>query len=225
MAANEIKAKNLYSLNMKKGCLYETIITTQNLKGEYNAAPMGVVCKNQAEVVLYLYEGTKTLNNIQNTSTFAVNITQDPLIFTETILGDVSPDLFEDYKSFPVLKNVDGFFLVKNIAKKDVVRKDHLGESHLFIITAQVQEIVKNREYVIPLNRGIYAVIESLVHYTRIDMVDDEKQFIYWRRIKEMNRVAQKVGSSDDKKSMQRIIGAIKEKVGDLDEKFKERIN
>ncbi len=225
MAANEIKAKNLYSLNMKNGCLYETIITTQNLKGEYNAAPMGVVCKNQDEVVLYLYEGTKTLNNIQNTSTFAVNITQDPLIFTETILGDVSPDLFEDYKSFPVLKNVDGFFLVKNIAKKDVVRKDHLGESHLFIITAQVQEIVKNREYVIPLNRGIYAVIESLVHYTRIDMVDDEKQFIYWRRIKEMNRVAQKVGSSDDKKSMQRIIGAIKEKVGDLDEKFKERIN
>jgi len=35
----------LYSLGMEKGLLYETIVTTKNLDGTPNAAPIGVFCK------------------------------------------------------------------------------------------------------------------------------------------------------------------------------------
>jgi uncharacterized protein len=49
---------DLYSLNMKKGMLYETIVTTCNQDGTPNAAPLGVICKDQDRIVLRLYGGS-----------------------------------------------------------------------------------------------------------------------------------------------------------------------
>ena len=58
--------QDLESLGMEKGFLYETIITTNNADGTPNAAPIGVICKNKQEIVLHLFEGTHTLENIKS---------------------------------------------------------------------------------------------------------------------------------------------------------------
>ena len=58
--------QDLTSVGMEKGLLYETIITTKNAKGEPNAAPIGIICKDKREIVLHLYEGTHTLENIKS---------------------------------------------------------------------------------------------------------------------------------------------------------------
>jgi hypothetical protein len=218
---------NLNSLHMNKGQMYETIITTKTANGlnsddkvnkvpKNNAAPIGVLCKNPEQVVLYLYEGTHTLKNIDDYGEFIVNITQDPLIFTKSTLGDVDEDHFADYKGIPYFKNTDAFFVARVENTKEITRKNGFGSSKMSIITANVEEVVQFKD-TMPLNRGIYAVVESLIHYTRLELADDQTRANYWQRIKEMNRVAQKVGSTQEKKALQEIIKNIKSNFKDLD--------
>ncbi len=218
---------NLNSLHMNKGQMYETIITTKTATGlnsddkvnkvpKNNAAPIGVLCKNSEQVVLYLYEGTHTLKNIDENGEFIVNITQDPLIFTNSALGDVDNDYFANYKGIPYFKNTDAFFVARVENTKEITRKNGFGSSKMSIITANVEEVVQFKD-TMPLNRGIYAVVESLIHYTRLELADDQTRANYWQRIKEMNRVAQKVGSTQEKKALQEIIKNIKSNFKDLD--------
>lgn len=219
--------KDLFSINMAKSQLYETIISTKYLNEldsleksqkspNINAAPIGVLCKNSTQIVLYLYEGTHTLQNIKQGTNFIVNITQDPLLFTKSTLGDLSEDYFEYYKELPYLKDTDAFFVCSTEEIKDITKKNELGSSKMSIVTAKVEEVVQINSPVIPINRGIYAVIESLIHYTRLDLADNKTKNSYWDRIKEMNRVARKVGSPQEKEALSEIIKEIKSNFKDL---------
>ena len=66
---------------MEKGLLYETIVTTVNADQTPNAAPIGVICKNDNEVIIYLHHGSKTVRNIKRNHSFIVNILKDPMVF------------------------------------------------------------------------------------------------------------------------------------------------
>ena len=48
------KAESLEALNMFKGQLYETIVTTQSNESIKNAAPIGVICKDSNHIVIHL---------------------------------------------------------------------------------------------------------------------------------------------------------------------------
>lgn len=240
---NYIKLNDLYSIQMAKGQLYETIITTKNINGReqwlksdnsnlkqpidfktrnknknknFNAAPIGVVCKNSKQIVLYLYEGTHTINNIHNHDYFIVNITQNPLILTKSTLDDLNNNYFEYYNEIPFLKDADAFFVCHVHKIKEITKKNELGSSKMSIVTADVEEIIQINSQAIPLNRGIYAVIESLIHYTRFELANEEAKNSYWNRINEMNRVVKKVGSPEEKEALSEIIKKIKENFKDF---------
>lgn len=238
---NYKKLNDLYSIQMAKGQLYETIITTKNIdgleknlgnlkesddlktddkdtntNGTVNAAPIGVVCKNSKQIVLYLYEGTHTVNNIHKHDYFIVNITQNPIIFTKSTLEDLSDEYFEYYHEIPFLKDADAFFVCRVNKIKEITKNNDLGSSKMSIVTADVEEVVQINSQSIPLNRGIYAVIESLIHYTRLERADNETRTSYWARINEMNRVVKKVGSPQEKEALAEIIKEIKENFKEL---------
>ena len=202
---------DLYSIGMEKGLLYETIITTKNEKGTPNAAPIGVTCKNKSEIVLHLFEGTHTLKNIKSDKSFIVNILKDPKIFVESTLGELPSNSFKKHKNDCYIKDTDIFFSckVKNI--KEVEKKDNLGKSKLSIITAAPEEIViKNN--IEPLNRAIFAIIESLVYLSRINIVDKDTSIQYVARIKEMSKIVRRTGGKDHKDAMKQILTYINEK-------------
>ncbi len=81
------KASNLESLNMFKGQLYETIVTTQSNEHIKNAAPIGVICKDSNHVVIHLDNCVHTQLNIMENGKLIVNIIKDPLILTYSTLG------------------------------------------------------------------------------------------------------------------------------------------
>ncbi|MCK9150926.1 DUF447 domain-containing protein [Methanobacterium alcaliphilum] len=211
------KKGDLKYLGMKNGELYECIITTENPDKTSNAAPIGVLCKDPEHVILYLYDGTHTLENIKRSNFFVVNLTKNSLIFTKTTLSDISEDNFKYYKEYPYIEEADAFFMVKTEKIKDITKNNSLGSANMSIITGKVKNVVKIKEFNQPLNRGIYAVIESLIHYTRMNLADKNTQISYWGRIKEMNRVVQKVGSKEDKLSMKEIITKIKSEYNNLE--------
>jgi len=202
------EVENLNALNMDKGLLYETIITTVDGGGRGNAAPIGVICKSPREIVLYLYEGSHTLSNILSTGNFTVNITHDPILFTEATIGDLEDDYFTPYTQHLILKGASSFFTATIKKVRKVKRKDRYGESRLFIITADVKRIFKGENFREPLNRSIYAIIESLINYTRIDRAENKKEIL--DRISEMKRVVDKVGGSREKLAMKKIIDSIR---------------
>ena len=49
---------DLESIGMEKGLLYETVVTTVNCDSTANAAPIGVICKDKKEIVVYLHHGS-----------------------------------------------------------------------------------------------------------------------------------------------------------------------
>jgi hypothetical protein len=199
---------DLRSIGMEKGLLYETIITSKNPDGTPNAAPIGVICKEKDEVVVYLHEGSHTVNNIKNEGRFVVNILKDPLVFVEATLGNPSPDYFQKHHSDFCIKGADAFCTVKVTHSRDVKRKDQLGVSKTTVIRARVEEIIKNSKHVEPLNRAIYGILEALVYLTRMDLVSGDMEELYRLRIREISRIVNKVGGMEHKKAMEKILEA-----------------
>ncbi|MGB9979975.1 DUF447 domain-containing protein [Methanobacterium sp.] len=204
--------QDLESLGMKRGLLYETIITTQNKNGTPNAAPIGVVCKNKNEIVLNLFEGTHTLENIKASSKFIVNILKDPLVFVGCTTEDLSYDYFKKHNNDFYIKNTDAFFIASVTSIKGIEKEDNVSKSKMSIVKASADEIIIKKNCVEPLNRAIFAIIESLVYSTRIKIVDEETSQIYAERIHEMSRIVNRVGSLDHKKAMQDILKYIEKR-------------
>lgn len=199
---------DLGSVGMRKGMLYETIITTLNQDNTPNAAPIGVICKDTDEVVIYLHEGSCTVENIKNKGMFVVNILKDPLVFVESTLGNPSSDYFIEFHDNFYIKNTDAFFTAKVRNLRDVEREDQFGISKTTIVRARVEEIVKKKDQVEPLNRAIYGIVEALVYLTRMDMVSGDKEKLYRHRIREIYRIVNKVGGIEHKKAMKKVLEA-----------------
>ncbi len=202
---------DLHFIGMEKGLLYETIISTENEAGEPNAAPIGVICKDKMKIVLYLYDGTHTLQNLKLNPRFTVNITHDPLIFVNSTIGDLSTRHFEKYHDNFYIKGADAFFTATVKSIKEVEKEDKIGKSVLNIVKADVNDVVIKEKNFQPLNRAIFAIIESLVYISRIEMVDNTTASIYSHRIKEMSRLVNRVGGVEHKEAMKLILDHLKE--------------
>ena len=199
---------NLYSIGMKKGMLYETIITTTNPDKTPNAAPIGVICKDKDEIVVYLHENSRTIRNIKNNRNFIVNILKNPEVFVESTTGDLNAEYYIEYNENYSIRDADAFFQVKVKDLKDVEREDQFGVSRTSIVRADVEEIVKNNECVEPLNRAIYGIVEALVYLTRKDMVTGDTEKLYNLRMKEIFRIVNKVGAKEHKKAIKKVLEA-----------------
>lgn len=204
--------EGLESLGMVKGLLYETIITTKNASKTANAAPIGVICKGKKEVVVHLHEGSHTLRNIKEDGRFVVNILKDPLIFMECTIGNPPSAYFDKHKNDFYIKDADAFFTANVVDLKEVVREDKLGASKISIIKAEVEDLIKKKEHVEPINRAIFAILEALIYLTRMDIADEDTSEVYSERIHEMSRIVNRVGGLDDKKAMKKILKSLEKK-------------
>lgn len=189
---------------MEKGARYEAIYTTMNKNGEMNAAPIGVKCINDYDVAARLFEGSRTLSNIKETNLFVVNITDNPKIYADALYGNLENLEFVRDDDIAYLKNVDAYFicLVKSINEVEA-QKDYVNEgAKSFIVTAENIKIVINKQGAKALNRGLFSFLESLVDYTRVDVIGDEKKEEYKKRFLENERIIERVAETDVKEAM-----------------------
>ena len=205
---------DLSKIGMEKGHQYETIITTADIDGNLNAAPIGVLCRGSDKVMCRIFKGIRTLDNIISQREFVVNITHDPLLFTWSLLDNLMEEDFNEDKS---IKNADCYFkcevtdLKEAVKQSDPIRK----KSEAIVIKADVCELVINNP-VNAYNRAFGYVVESLANYSKLDLVGDEKRKYYLDSFREAYRVVRKVGSKMDKKAMENIKKKINEKGYDV---------
>lgn len=203
---------DLYSLNMKKGMLYETIVTTCNQDGTPNAAPMGVICKDQDRIVLRLYEGSRTVRNIQREKAFYVNLTRNPILFVQATVENPPFKEFKDENQGFSLKKADASFLAEVIQERQVEREDSFKKSILIIVQAQAREIMfKNYRDIEPVNRALCGIIEALVNLSRMELASPAKNKEYLKRMKEISRLVNRVGGTEHQKAMKLVNEVIKD--------------
>ena len=197
---------DIRSVGMEKGQQYETIITTLDKEGNTNTAPIGVIAKDKDEILCRIFEGSHTLANIRIQKKFMVNITLNPILFTLATIGNIPSEYFNSNlknNKIPTLKNVDAYLICEVIDIKEAIKKsDPIRKSKAGLVSSKVVEIVLNDDSAKAANRGFYCLIESLVNFTRISFVDEEKQKYFLDRFNESKRIINKVGSKEDKEAI-----------------------
>lgn len=85
--------------------------------------------------------------------------------------------------------------MIEAVKRSDPIKSD----SKAIVIKAKVTSHVINKN-IKAINRAMGLLIETLVNFTRIDMVDEKQQEYYLGRFREAKRVINKVGSKKSKK-------------------------
>ena len=201
---------DLTKIGMYKDQQYEVIITTIDNNGKSNAAPFGLRVLDGNDVFLRIFEGGTTIKNIKEKEEFVVNVTTDPLMFTLATTNTI-PDEYltrisnktENNDELVYLTDADAYFICKVKNLKEALREDDIKSSDVNYIKSEVIEINIKNKCVKPMNRAIHALIEALVNYSRINIVDEDTREYFLERFLESERIIKRVGNEEEKGSIQ----------------------
>ena len=127
---------------------YECIYTTIDEEGNKNSAAIGLKYFGSDNIGCRIFEGSKTLENIQKTKKYVINITQDPLIFTKSTIDKLSDEYFTDDSDIAILKDAGSYIIVDvvdiNEQKPENTPIDN--DQSIFMIKGKISKIVINDE-------------------------------------------------------------------------------
>lgn len=145
--------------------IVEAIVTTVNLGGEVNCAPMGVEW-GEERIVLKPFLDTATYRNLAATGAAVVNLTDDVRVFARAAIGN------PPYATEPA-RIVRGAVLADGCSWREVsVRTVDSTPPRSRIEAAVVYRGVR-REF-IGFNRARHAVIEAAIYATRVHLLPRE---------------------------------------------------
>jgi hypothetical protein len=178
---------------------YECITTTINSKKEKNSAAFAFIYLGEDKVMCRIFEGSKSLKNIQETKQYVVNITQDPLIFTLSTIDKLPEEYYTDDEDIAILKE-SGAYLIIDVDEIEMKTPEDFpikNDTNIYFITGTIKDFIIRDESVKAFNRGFSGLIESLVNCSRYKIVDGDKRKYYKNRLEENKRIIEKV--SDEK--------------------------
>ena len=108
----------------------------------------------------------------------------------KSALSDVEPEQFEFVEGFPVLKDAQGWIVFDCKCKK--------GENISVVGLSPVKGKIITKK-IKPVNRGFNAILEALIHATRIVSLKDKK---FLEQIDYYNSIVQKCGGAREKEAM-----------------------
>lgn len=194
----------LEKVGIKKDLQYECITSTINADGEKNAGAFAFKYLGGDMVHCHIFEGSKTLKNILETNCYVVNITQDPIVFTYATLNCLGDEYYTDDADIAIIKNTPAYIIIDvvEIEKKSPENFPIKGDNNIYFITGKIREFIINNENIMAFNRGMSALIESLVNFSRYKMVDEVQKKIYMDKLLENQRVINKVSDEDTQKAI-----------------------
>ncbi len=163
--------RDLSELGFIRNSIVETIVSTFDATHHPHAAPMGLYTADMRSIVLKPFKTSATYSNLVKWRSGVANITSNPVLFYLTAfkdknpVGEVSEDWFTraDRVDAPRLKNVDAY------VEFNVADIEDAGDQVKML--CRVEKTRVNRE-VTPqaYSRAVSAVIESVIHATRIEI-------------------------------------------------------
>ena len=174
----------------------ETIVTTT--QGSLpNAAPIGII-RMDNKVLVRLFKGSQTYDNVCKGNFLVANVVNDPLIFVRSTFSDLDHSEFDvvsvGNRNIPVLKDALSWVAFECSSTKLTSEA----------LVAELDPIFArlNRCVVSAPNRGFNAVLEATVHATRYRLTGDDE---YLKLIQMYARLAVKCGDERDKLAMEML--------------------
>jgi hypothetical protein len=174
----------------------EVIATTADpLTGKGNAAPMGIICRND-RIMMRLFHGTHTEANIRASGWVVANITYDPMVYVESAFEDLAEDAFteitagsvDDVGGVPMqrLHNCEAWEAFTTTIVSDN------PETLVVELTPVASGILALQPH--PHNRAFAGIIEATVHATRYVMTRDPA---LWVMIEQSADIVRKCGGAE----------------------------
>lgn len=189
-----------------KNLQYECITTTINSNGVKNAGAFAFTYLGEDKVFCRIFEGSKTLKNIMDTKEYVVNITLNPLAFTDATLKTFDATFFSDDEKIAILKDVPAYLII-DVEEIEMKTPDDFpikGNNNIYFITGKIREF-KINEPVRAYNRGLSGLIEGLTNFSRFKIVDEEKRKYYMDRLVENHRIIHKVSDEKTQTAMDKL--------------------
>lgn len=120
----------------------------------------------------------------------AANIVDDPVLFVESALSDIEPEMFEFTENFPVIRHGLGWIVFDCKCRKG----ENISVVELIPVRGKINHMV-----IKPVNRGFNAVIEAAIHATRYVSMKEPK---YLMKIDHCNTIVRKCGGGRDMEAM-----------------------
>ncbi len=161
----------LEELGVQKGMIFEAIVSTYSPEGQPNAAPMGVTTEDLTHLVLRPYTTTQTYANLKHRRCAVVNFLTDAATFYKTAFKPpeegpmANAEWFEraEVVAAPRLRKVDALLEVSVVELRDEEPRAH--------VTCRINRWERGAPRFQPYCRGTFAVIEAIIHATRIQML------------------------------------------------------
>ena len=153
---------SLEELGFLKGCIYETIVSTYDSDGKPHAAPMGALTTDGEKIVLRPFKTTRTYQNIIRNHAAVMNITSDPILFYRSVFGGDLKFKESHMVNSPALEEADGWAELVLESGRDLSR----DRSELTLNVVRVELVSKRSAKA--YSRAVHAIIESVIHATRI---------------------------------------------------------
>ncbi len=192
------------------GGISETILTTVNPDGSFNAAPMGVHRISHEVLELRPFKSSSTYKNLLNNPNACINVTDDPGLFFvtafkgKTVEGLLEPAIDKDMR----LISASAYIFV------DASRSSDISEIRA-CFTCRVKDIKAPAMMPRSFSRGRAEAIEAIIHATRIEVfskegrLDDVEKLI--KRFAECKDVVERVSAPESVET--RVVGELEEMI------------
>ena len=172
-------AAKLTDLGFLKGIIAECIVSTYNMDGKPNAAPMGVIMEDEQHLIVNLFNSSTTCSNIKANRCAVVNLTSNIEVFYKTAFKEANPDgklpqeWFEKAKAVnaPKLRFADATI---DVSVTDMTPIDTLKTRAV----CNVELVQATRKFPQVHCRAMDATLEAIIHATRVKafLNDEGKQ-------------------------------------------------
>jgi len=154
-------------LGLLKDGINEVIATTYQ-----NAAPMGLICRNQM-VRMVVFRGSHTAERLMQDGWVVANFIFDPLMYVKTAFEDLPPGEFLDEKA--------GGITVQRLSGAEAWAAYHVEveqetKDALIVKLSSLKEVIRFSA-LHPVNRGFNSVIEATIHATRFQVSHDPRLY------------------------------------------------
>jgi hypothetical protein len=168
----------LTALGFSKGVIFETIVSTYNLNGTPNAAPMGVVMIDPKTISLNMFNSSQTSRNLKANRCAVINLTSNIEVFYKTAFKEVNPNgkLPQEWFEKAEVVNAPKLRLAGATIDVTLFNMEPVGaEKTKFSCTIEQLNAVKICPHV--YCRAMPLTLEAIIHATRVKaFVNDEQQ-------------------------------------------------
>jgi hypothetical protein len=166
-------------LGFSKGTIIETVVSTYNVDGQPNAAPMGAIMENEQHIVIRLYNSSLTYRNLLSKRCAVINVTSDVEMFYRTTFKEANPTGKIPTEWFEKAETVDAPRLRSAEATVEIsLAKTKPIDTEKTEAICDLKLIKATKTFPKAHCRALFATVEAIIHATRVKayLKGDEKQ-------------------------------------------------